>query len=889
MRKITFLVLLFAATLQAQIVNIPDPEFKNALLNAWAVPTIDANQDGEIQISEAAAVQEILEINGISQVDDVTGLEAFVNLKKLLMYNFNNTTIDLSEFAQLEIFHCTSGALQSFVSTNSLKEIDVNSNYITSIDFSSGFDNLEKLVVRDNNLTDMALGNLSNLKFLDCSQNSISTLALPSSLVHLECNVNEISSLNLTNMTALEIVYIMGNNLSSLQLPTSVKSLNIAGNPLLGMNDFSAYTSLETLMCDGNNLQQLNVSGLTQLIYLSCSENILSALDVSTNLALRFLYCPFNELNSLVVSHLSNLEFLDCSFNQLTELEIAGLQHLSDLRFFANLISEITFNDLPQLNLIWAMGNLFTTVDASQLTRSFSLDVENCPNLVYINIKNGESDYLNCDNSPSLFICADEEEVQSFTNDSDFENVNFSTYCNFTPGGEHNTISGTFTFDYLGNGCASSLQNSDDYTPPAVKVVLDDGTNTGVTFTDANGHYQFYTNSGNFTITPEFENPYFTISPGQATVNFSEDGGQEAIRSFCFSSVGIRKDLEVMLVPYDNVAPGFDTYCKVIFKNVGTQTMSGTVTLAFQDDVLDFLSSVVPPDNQNGGLLTWNFSNFMPFETRSTMVTFNLNGPMETPPANLNDILHYTATINPIPEDETPENNVFELNVTVGGSYDPNDKTCLQGNTMTPEMVGDYLHYLIRFQNTGADPAVNVVVVDEIDATKFDIDTFQLMDSSHPHTTRITGTKVEFIFENIMLPAEEDDEPGSHGFIVFKIKTKSNLVLGNSVSNKADIYFDFNYPVITEPAVTTVTALGVGNHQELVFNLYPNPAKESLFLHCEYAIETVEIFNLQGRKLHSAKVGLSQTTLDIADLASGVYFVKIRTANGFGTARFVKE
>ena len=47
------LIALFAFTIsQAQIVNIPDANFKNALLNH--IPVIDLNGDSEIQISEAS-------------------------------------------------------------------------------------------------------------------------------------------------------------------------------------------------------------------------------------------------------------------------------------------------------------------------------------------------------------------------------------------------------------------------------------------------------------------------------------------------------------------------------------------------------------------------------------------------------------------------------------------------------------------------------------------------------------------------------------------------------------------------------------------------------------------------------------------------------------------
>jgi Zn-dependent M32 family carboxypeptidase len=88
------------------------------------------------------------------------------------------------------------------------------------------------------------------------------------------------------------------------------------------------------------------------------------------------------------------------------------------------------------------------------------------------------------------------------------------------------------------------------------------------------------------------------------------------------------------------------------------------------------------------------------------------------------------------------------LRQTVVNSFDPNDKTCLEGSTIPPSAVGKYVHYMIRFENKGTAEAQNVVVKDMIDTSKFDISSLVVTQGSHPFVTRITETnKVEFIFE----------------------------------------------------------------------------------------------------------------------------------------------
>jgi hypothetical protein len=46
--------------------------------------------------------------------------------------------------------------------------------------------------------------------------------------------------------------------------------------------------------------------------------------------------------------------------------------------------------------------------------------------------------------------------------------------------------------------------------------------------------------------------------------------------------------------------------------------------------------------------------------------------------------------------------------------------------------------------------------------------------------------------KNIQLPYKTTNEPASHGYVSFKIKPRPRVVIGDSLNNKAAIYFDFN-------------------------------------------------------------------------------------------------
>ncbi|MCW1148832.1 T9SS type A sorting domain-containing protein [Flavobacterium lacisediminis] len=286
-------------------------------------------------------------------------------------------------------------------------------------------------------------------------------------------------------------------------------------------------------------------------------------------------------------------------------------------------------------------------------------------------------------------------------------------------------------------------------------------------------------------------------------------------------------------------------------------------------------------------MLSWNFTNLAPFETREITVTFNVNSPMETPAVNIGNVLTYTATITGL-TDETPADNVFTLNQIVIGSYDPNDKKCMQGATITTTQVGEFVDYVIRFENTGTYMAEKVVIKDIIDTSKFDIASITPIKASHSYIIDVrSGNQVYFTFDNINLPF---DDANNDGYVAFKIKTKSTLVAGDTFTNGANIYFDYNPAIVTNVASTAVvTTLGVSDFDfSNNFVLYPNPAQEVLHITSKnnLTVQSVAIYNMLGQQ-----VLLTQNieAIDVSRLSSGNYVLKIISDQGVSSTKFIKE
>ena len=623
-----------------------------------------------------------------------------------------------------------------------------------------------------------------------------------------------------------------GNGQIEMAETVEVYILNLQNSNISSLEGIQYFTEMDWLDCSGNNISDLSVLNSFPYFYtLECSNNNLTNLDLSNFYSITNLYC---------------------SYNQLTSLDLSNTLY-------------------TVMNVVAANNNLITLNIKNGTAGVNGLYIENNPNLSHVCVNdNQEAFYV------SYFQSASTTQVGVPAN------IAVNSYCNFTPGGNYFTINGTAHFDADSNGCSVLDSGYANF-----KVAISNGTTTLTTLTNTGGFYETYVPAGNYTITPQIENSsYFTVTPVSATVDFPTQASPFA-QDFCVTANGIFHDLEVAIVPIGVARPGFDASYKIQYKNKGTQTENANLVFNYNDLVMDYLTASTNPTSQNTGALNWNLGTLQPFQTGSITVNFNLNTPTESPTLNGGDVLPFSSTINGLFTDETPSDNTFILNQTVVNSYDPNDKTCLEGIVVDQNKIGDYLHYQIRFENTGTYPAQNIVVRDTIDATKFDISTLEMVNASHNCKTKITDDKVEFIFENINLPF---DDATNDGYIVFKIKTKSTLTVGESVSNTASIYFDYNFPIVTNTATSAFQNLSNEDFSsENKVLLYPNPVKNTLFLTSKNNIDSIIIYDIQGRKIQDNIVNSNELRLDTNGLIKGCYFIEIIFQNQKMTKKFIKQ
>ncbi|MDR6763546.1 Leucine-rich repeat (LRR) protein [Flavobacterium sp. 2755] len=683
------------------------------------------------------------------------------------------------------------------------------------------------------------------------------------------------------------------SSIEGIQYFTNVKELNLSNN-LIENADLSALKDLSFLMLDYNNLTKFNFTGLDKLELFNASYNNFETIDFSSVKSMRIIGIGHNKLNDINLSGLKKLESLYLDNNNLINLNISDLSNLLVFYFNNNQIADINTKTLLSITDFRCENNLLTSLDFSNSKKLETL-ICNKNKLESLFLKNGHFDrYLQFSDNPNLkFICSDENfsdnlpemsNINYILNSYGINNCTVNSYCSFTPGGTFYTIQGNQKFDADNNGCDDS-----DSSFTNLNFSISNGTAKGNIISDTSGNYALPVGEGIHIITPILENPnYFTVIPESASVTFPNESSLFK-QNFCISPKGIHQDVEISILSILPARPGFDATYKIIYKNKANKTISGSVTLDFNDAVLDYISSTPNFTNQATNKLVWDYVDLKPLEVREILVTLNVNSPMETPAVNINDRLSFNALITPVTGDEKPVDNSFAMRQTVVGSYDPNDKTCLEGDVITPELIGEYVHYLIRFENTGTYPAENIVVKDLIDSSKFDMATLVPTSSSHSYTTKISdGNKVEFIFEKINLPFDDDH---NDGYIAFKIKTLPTLKVGDSFTNEANIYFDYNFPIITNKATSTFKSLGTQDFEfSQYFNIYPNPVKDILNISLQNNIEikSIEIYDVLGQLVIAVPNIQNVSNIDVSKLQSGNYILKIKTAKGTSSSKFIK-
>lgn len=231
-----FLLTLFLSSVNAQVVNLPDPGFKQALIKK----KVDVNNDGEIQVAEAQKVTKLyLDEGAISSME---GIKSFKNLEEFGTYKTKIRQVDLQGMTSLKRLYLVGSDIETLDITGcvNLEHLSLIGNRLKDIDITP-FKKLTELSLNYNQLTRIEINNYPELKAVNLSDNSIADLKI--------------------------------NGCPKLQ------SLMIRKNRIAGNLDLTGFPDMRIFSADNNLLSAVNIRGLKKLESFSC------------------LYCNVNTLN----------------------------------------------------------------------------------------------------------------------------------------------------------------------------------------------------------------------------------------------------------------------------------------------------------------------------------------------------------------------------------------------------------------------------------------------------------------------------------------------------------------------------------------------------------------------------------------------------------------
>ncbi len=637
---------------------------------------------------------------------------------------------------------------------------------------------LIELYCSNNNLTNITALPI-NLEILNCEYNQLSYLPhLPNNLIKLTCNNNNLNYLPALPNN-LDILWCAANNLTYLPtLPINLTNLNCENNHITSLP--APTNSLFFLNCSRNNLTTLptlpasitefhcdyNVLSalptLPNMIEFSCANNKLNSLP-SLPIGLEYLFCTNNLLLNMP-SLPNSLKQLDCSFNQLT-----SIPDLPDSLQTLSCDNNPDLTCLPHLNNLYGLSFSGTNIHC----------LPNYPNV-----------YTSYPLLSSLPLCG-------FFDPNDC-NINWN-------------ISGKTYLDQDSN----CVYNTSDFNERNYKVQLfKNGNLIQQAFTGEEGYYSFDTDSlGIYEIQldttgipldigcPISFTHTDTLVPND-TLKYYRDFSMKCKNGFDLAAWSI-------YVEAFRVAHTADVYVSAgdYSNQLGAHCangISGTVNIVYNGAVsyVGPMSGALTPTNINGDTLTYTVADF---GIINYSTAFNFILAVDTL-AILGSPVCISVAISPA-LDNNPANNFISQCFTVRSSFDPNEKIVSPANTV--DINGDrWLTYTVNFQNTGNASAEHIYITDTLD-TNLDWSSFQLLAYSHqPYVQILEGGVAKFNFPNINLPDSVSNEPGSHGYVQYKIKANDSLTAGISISNTANIYFDYNAPVITNTITNSVINCG---------------------------------------------------------------------------------
>lgn len=378
---------------------------------------------------------------------------------------------------------------------------------------------------------------------------------------------------------------------------------------------------------------------------------------------------------------------------------------------------------------------------------------------------------------------------------------------------------------------------------------------------------------------------YIILQQGTASIEYLNDGlwkttGQ-TLYQFNVNSEQFESNVEIGLFPDtnysllstvimgDNFRCGEEVRFSITLTNSGTDIESGIFWVNLDDRLESITFDVTPDETFSDQMFGWRFQDLYPGESITNV--FYITAPRITEPEELGEFYSICHGISGLSSRDA-DCYFAELRC----SFDPNDKFALPQRADNLALIDVPLIYTIRFQNTGNDYARHVIIRDTIDPS-FNLRSIKILQTSHPEVMNVSyneAREVVFAFNNIYLPDSTTNYVASNGYVVYSLEHNPGIIPQTIVNNTANIYFDFNPPIVTNTTKNIlVTSFPSSTHEtnKPLITVYPNPASDVVTF--SSVVDNCTLFNLQGQVI---KKSTFTNNLSL-NCPAGIYILRLES------------
>jgi uncharacterized repeat protein (TIGR01451 family) len=516
---------------------------------------------------------------------------------------------------------------------------------------------------------------------------------------------------------------------------------------------------------------------------------------------------------------------------------------------------------------------------------SYFIESSNNGNVIYCEDAYGK-DFLKINvNTSEIFLYTNEIKMEYSVTDNFFDKKYYATInpAIYSLHEKNNKIQLISFLDENENGIKESNELSITYFEYLIG-------NNGVEyqfFNQGNDYNYIITDTGTYTIKPLLHPDLFTITPSSYTITHTT---YDNIDTVLFALIPKAPVYDVSVVMGNDFVtqPGFNGKYHITYTNNGNQRIDNLNIKAHIDSRLE-IDSTSSSYTIDADTLLFEVESLNIGETKQLFINFTANTP---PNLNAGDTLINEVWASMAYNDINLEDNYYLYKDAVLGSFDPNDKTVnreeLEAANATA-IANTPLVYTIRFQNEGSYYAQTVRIYDTL-PYNLDFSSFKVIAASFPFETVILQDSiVQFTFRGINLYPKDWDESKSHGYITYSMLPNTDADFSDGIHNKADIVFDYNLPIGTDFASTSVkyVSTGIKNNIQAILKVYPNPANDILYFDKSFIKATATIYSSEGRMM--LQQNLNNNQILIQNLPSGLYYLHLQVGEEGYSAAFVKE